>query len=74
MSLKAHYVTQQSVYTSPLLGPLTNRRIKHYQKLGYFSQSAIVERKEQRQKKQSKKRLSKDAVFAKFDLWNVKLM
>ena len=68
MSQSAHYVTQQSLWNSPFTGKLTDRRIKHYQKLGYFSQSAIIDRKEQRQKKRSQRRLKKDDVFAKFDL------
>lgn len=50
MSPSAHYVTQQGLYTSPLLGPLTNRRIKHYQKLGYYSTNAIASRMEERKK------------------------
>lgn len=50
MSPSAHYVTQQGLYTSPLLGPLTNRRIKHYQKLGYYASNAVFSRVEERKK------------------------
>lgn len=56
MSPSAHYVTQQGLYTSPLLGPLTNRRIKHYQKLGYYTSNAVSSRVEERQKKVKIKR------------------
>lgn len=37
MSLKAHYVTQSSLYGTQILGPLTNRKISKYQKLGRYS-------------------------------------
>jgi len=62
MSLSAHYVTQSSVYSSPYTGRLTDRRIRHYEKLGYYGKVAKEERREER-----KKRLSKKKVFAKFD-------
>ena len=54
MSLKARYVTQTSVYDNPRLGPLTDRRIKHYQKLGYYGEAAkkrALERQEVKRKK-----------------------
>lgn len=40
MKRSARYVTQSSVYDSPLLGVLTDRRIAHYEKLGYYGEAA----------------------------------
>ena len=54
MSLSARYVTQSGVYSSPKLGPLTDRRIKHYEKLGYYGEAAkkrALERQELKRKK-----------------------
>lgn len=39
MSTSAHYVTQSSIYDSPVLGPLTNRRINEYKKQGRYAGS-----------------------------------
>lgn len=68
MSLSARYVTQSSVYSSPFTGPLTDRRIAYYQKRGYFSKSSIVDRTIQRKVAATRRRLTKEQVFAKFDL------
>ena len=54
MSLKARYVTQTAMYDSPRLSPLTDRRIEHYQKLGYYGEAAkkrALERQEVKRKK-----------------------
>jgi hypothetical protein len=45
MSPSAHYVTQTSIYDCPKLGRLTNARIEHYRKLGYYSTGFVEERK-----------------------------
>lgn len=36
MSPSAHYKTQSSLWDNHLLGPLSNRRITHYAKLGRY--------------------------------------
>ena len=37
MSASANYVTQSGIYERQYLGRLTDHRIKHYQKKGYFA-------------------------------------
>lgn len=64
MSLSAHYVTQSSVYSSPMLGPLTDRRIKKYQAQGFYEPV----KKEERKRKRMSKRLTKEKVFAMFNI------
>lgn len=54
MSLAAHYVTQSSIYSCPMLGALTDRKIAKYQKQGFYTGVKVAERKEQRAKKQKK--------------------
>lgn len=68
MSPFAHYVTQSSVYSSPFTGALTDRRIRHYQKLDYYKTNTTAERVTERKVKAAKRRLSKEQVFARFDL------
>lgn len=51
MSLSARYVTQSSVYTSPLKGPLTDRAIERYRKSGYYGGTTI--RQQAKRKKRS---------------------
>lgn len=69
MSPSARYVTQSGVYDCPRLGPLTDRKISKYQKLGWYSGIRIDERKEQRQKRAAKRqRMTREAAFAMFDL------
>jgi hypothetical protein len=37
-----HYVTQSALFTSPLKGPLTDRRIAYYQRRGWYSGGHIT--------------------------------
>ena len=46
MSQSARYVTQSSIYDCPILGRLTDRKIKKYQKLGFYTQELKQEREE----------------------------
>lgn len=50
----ARYVTQSSVYDSPRLGPLTDRRIAFYTKQGYYG-IAAKKRAEEKEKARRKK-------------------
>jgi len=59
MSSNARYVTQQSIYDCPLLGPLTNRRIAKYQKAGRYG-----EEYKQQQKQRTKGKSRKGALNA----------
>lgn len=54
MQRSARYVTQSSVYDSPRLGPLTDRRIAFYIKKGYYGE-AEKRRAEEREKAKQKK-------------------
>jgi len=51
MSQSARYVTQSSIYSSPMLGRLTDRRIAKYQKQGYFSGGIVIREMKQKAKK-----------------------
>lgn len=54
MDPKAHYVTQTGVFTSIRLGPLTDRRIRFYEKRGYYgaaAQKRALERERVKQRK-----------------------
>ena len=66
MKESARYVTQQSIYDCPLLGPLTNRRIAKYQKQGHYDPQAIMDRQKQREKKKVK-RGNKRAILSLLD-------
>jgi len=61
MSLSAHYVTQSSLFTSPMKGRLTDRRIRHYEKLGYYGQQAKL-RAEVKEKAKKRKVLEEFIV------------
>lgn len=54
MQRSARYVTQASVYDSPRLGPLTDRRITYYTKQGYYG-IAAKKRAEEKEKSRRKK-------------------
>jgi UDP-N-acetyl-D-mannosaminuronic acid transferase (WecB/TagA/CpsF family) len=54
MSLSAHYVTQTSVFGTAYCGPLTDRKIRRYQKLGLLGGQSTVLRKAVRKRKAAK--------------------
>lgn len=61
MSPSAHYVTQSHIWGTIFRGPLTDRRIKHYQEHGYYGAQAVRQQSKRRQRKHST-----DKLFAKF--------
>lgn len=67
MQWSARYVTQQSIYDCPLLGPLTDRRIAKYQKQGHYDPQAVLDRQQQRQQKQRKSRTDKQNIMKLLD-------
>ena len=54
MKRSARYVTQSTVYDSPRLGPLTDRRIAYYEKKGYYGAQA-KKRAEEKERVRRKK-------------------
>ena len=64
MSPSAHYVTQQSSLNRITLGPLTDRKIKRYMKLGWYGQGGILWESKQKTKKKAarRKKLSLDQL------------
>jgi hypothetical protein len=65
----AHYVTQQSIWDNQLLGPLTDHRIKHYEKLGKYGEErkrlANLSQEEKQQKQEKKKLLREKKLLRK---------
>jgi hypothetical protein len=55
MNESARYVTQQSIYDCPLLGPLTDSRISKYQKQGHYDPQAVMDRRLQVTKRKSRR-------------------
>ncbi len=54
MRLSARYVTQTSIYESPFLGPLTDRKIVKYIKLGYYGEQAKLRQEAKEKQKKHK--------------------
>lgn len=54
MQRSARYVTQSTIYDSPRLGLLTDRRIAYYTKQGYYGLAA-KKREEEKEKAKRKK-------------------
>ena len=52
MDVNARYKTQSSVYDCPMLGKLTDKRIKHYQRKGHYEQSIPALRNKPKSKHQ----------------------
>lgn len=61
---KANYVTQQGIWSVQFGKNLTDRRIKHYQKLGYYSNGLV--RVEVKEKAMSKRKKDIEKMFAGF--------
>lgn len=51
---RARYVTQASIFTTCYCGPLTNRKIAKYKKLGYYGQDGILAQSKEKTKKKAK--------------------
>lgn len=64
LSSKANYVTQQSIWSVQIGKALTDRRIKQYQKLGYYSNGLV--RAEVKEKAVSKRKKAIEKMFAGF--------
>lgn len=65
MQPSARYTTQSGVYTSMNTGPLTDRAIARYRKLGYYGHDGILfKAKEKARRKVAKQ--SKSATVLKF--------
>lgn len=64
LSAKANYVTQQGVWGTQFGKTLTNRRIAHYQKLGYYSNGLV--RAEVKEKAISKRKKDIEKMFVGF--------
>lgn len=65
MSLKAKYVTQTGVWSTQFGEALTDRRIKHYQKLGYYS-NGIAQAQFKNETQAKRKRIKVEVLFAGF--------
>lgn len=53
MSSEARYVTQSGLFSSPMLGPLTSKRIEQYRKLGYYSEGIVLRTLAEKKRKPS---------------------
>ena len=61
MNQSARYVTQQKLWDVPLLGPLTDRKIAKYQKMGKYD--GVAREVERRNPKKSQARKLRKALF-----------
>lgn len=65
MSREARYVTQTSVWGTQFGKDLTDRRIAHYQKLGYYS-NGVARANFQNETQEKRKKVKLETLFAGF--------
>jgi len=65
MSAEARYVTQTSVWGTQFGKDLTDRRIAHYQKLGYYS-NGVAKANFQNETQAKRKKVKLETLFAGF--------